>query len=115
MGDGQPAINDFKKSPLYWKDSKGNVSFPYKSHETWFLTENVRWGMLPAETDVKGLVGKINREDLWREAAKEMGIADADIPKESSRGVETFFDGVKFDPNDTTAYLKALKVKTVKM
>jgi bicarbonate transport system substrate-binding protein len=115
MGDGQAAINDVAKSPLFWKDAKGSVSYPYKSHDTWFLTENIRWEMLPGDTNVKELVNKTNREDLWREAAKEMGVADADIPKETTRGVETFFDGVKFDANDPTAYLKSLKVKKVKM
>jgi len=89
----------------------GSVSYPYQSHDTWFLTENMRWGMLPATTDVKALIGKVNREDLWREAAKELGIADADIPKEKTRGVETFFDGIKFDANDPMAYIKSLKIK----
>ncbi|BAU12641.1 bicarbonate transport bicarbonate-binding protein CmpA [Leptolyngbya sp. NIES-3755] len=113
MGDGQPEINDTAMGPLYWKDSKGSVSYPYKSHDTWFLTENIRWGMIPAETNVKELVDKTNREDLWKEAAKEAGIADADIPKETTRGVETFFDGVKFDAANPTEYLKSLKVKKV--
>ncbi|MFM7423771.1 MAG: bicarbonate-binding protein, partial [Elainella sp.] len=113
MGDGQTAVDDVMKGPLFWKDTKGSVSYPYKSHELWFLTENIRWGMLPPDTDTKGLIDRVNREDLWREAAKELGVADADIPKETSRGVETFFDGVKFDPADPTAYLKSLKVKKV--
>ncbi len=113
MGDGQPSIDDFKKGPLFWKDGIGSVSYPYKSHDLWFLTENVRWGFLPPETDLKALVDKVNREDLWKEAAKEAGVADADIPKDTSRGVETFFDGTKFDPADTTAYLKSLKIKKV--
>jgi len=111
MGDGQTPIDDVKKGPLFWKDGMGSVSYPYQSHDTWFLTENMRWGMLPATTDVKALIGKVNREDLWREAAKELGIADADIPKEKTRGVETFFDGIKFDANDPMAYIKSLKIK----
>lgn len=113
MGDGQQAINDVAKGPLYWKDAKGSVSYPFKSHDTWFLTENIRWGMLPPETDVKAWVDKVNREDLWKEAAQELGIAAADIPGETTRGVETFFDGTKFDANDPTAYLKSLQVKKV--
>ena len=113
MGDGQTSINDVKKGPLFWKDAKGSVSYPYKSHDTWFLTENVRWGMLPANTDIKALVDKTNREDLWKEAAKEAGIVEAEIPKESTRGVETFFDGIKFDSTDPAAYLKSLKIKKV--
>lgn len=54
---------------------------------------------------------KVNRSDIWKEAAKTIGVADADIPKSDSRGVETFFDGVKFDPEKPEEYLKALKIK----
>jgi bicarbonate transport system substrate-binding protein len=113
MGDSQPAINGFDKGPLFWKDAKGSVSYPYKSHDTWFLTENVRWGMLPPETDIKAMVEKVNREDIWREAAKELGVASADIPTKTTRGVEQFFDGVTFDSENPTAYLKSLKIKQV--
>jgi bicarbonate transport system substrate-binding protein len=113
LGDGKAAVNDIKLGPLYWKDSVGSVSYPYKSHDLWFLTENIRWGMLPAETDTKAIVERVNREDLWKEAAKSLGVAAADIPTDTSRGVETFFDGVKFDPANPTEYLKSLKVKKV--
>lgn len=53
----------------------------------------------------------MNREDLWKEAAKALGVAEAEIPTSSSRGVETFFDGVKFDPEDPAAYLSGLAIK----
>ncbi|HEY9846336.1 MAG TPA: CmpA/NrtA family ABC transporter substrate-binding protein [Candidatus Caenarcaniphilales bacterium] len=114
MGDGR-TINDQSMAAFYWKDTKGNVSYPYKSHDLWFLTESVRWGFLPEDslTNAKALIDKVNREDLWKEAAKEAGIATADIPSSTSRGVETFFDGVKFDPDNPTAYLKSLKIKKV--
>ena len=42
----------------------------------------------------------MNREDLWREAAKSLSVAAADIPATTSRGKETFFDGKVFDPAD---------------
>jgi hypothetical protein len=74
-----------------------NASFPYKSHDLWFLTEDIRWGYLPANTDTKALIDKVNRSDLWREAAKAIGQEKA-IPASDSRGKETFFDGVVFDP-----------------
>ena len=52
----------------------------------------MRWGFLPEDTltNAKALIDKVNREDLWREAAKEMGVAAADIPTSTSRGVEEF-------------------------
>jgi nitrate/nitrite transport system substrate-binding protein len=99
-----------KDSPLMMKFWREEASFPFKSHDTWFLVENIRWGKLPADTDLKKLVDEVNRADLWKEAAKALG-QEAAIPKSDSRGVETFFDGVKFDPADPMAYLKGLKIK----
>jgi bicarbonate transport system substrate-binding protein len=112
MGDGRK-IDDKGMAVLYWKDSKGSVSYPYQSHDLWFLTESVRWGFLPKEflATAKDTIKKINREDLWREAAKEAGIAAADIPTSTSRGIEEFFDGTKFDPEKPQAYLDGLKIK----
>lgn len=114
MGDGR-VIDDKSMAAYYWKDERGSVSYPYKSHDLWFLTESVRWGFLPKEslTSAKALIDKVNREDIWKEAAKEVGIAAADIPTSTSRGIETFFDGVKFDPENPTAYLQSLKIKKV--
>lgn len=114
MGDGR-TIDDKSMAVLYWKDDKGNVSYPYKSHDLWFLTESVRWGFLPKEylTNAKTLIDQVNREDIWREAAKDLGVTAADIPTKPSRGVEEFFDGIKFDPENPQAYLDSLKIKKV--
>jgi nitrate/nitrite transport system substrate-binding protein len=89
----------------------GGVSYPFKSHDTWFLTENMRWGKFAADTDVKALVNAVNREDIWRAAAAEMALAADEIPASDSRGVETFFDGKVFDPADPMAYLNSLAIK----
>mgnify|MGYP000011017232 CR=1 FL=1 len=112
---GERTVDDKSMAVLYWKDEKGSVSYPYQSHDLWFLTESVRWGFLPKDTlsKAKDLIKKVNREDIWREAAKELGVAAADIPSSTSRGVETFFDGAKFDPENPQAYLDSLKIKRV--
>jgi bicarbonate transport system substrate-binding protein len=114
MGDNKPDINDFKKGPLYWKDDLGNVSYPYKSHDLWFLTETMRWGFhnnaIKDFDMAKQVIDKVNREDLWKEAAKEAGFT-ADIPTSTSRGVEKLFDGIQFDPENPSAYLKSLTIK----
>ncbi|NJL49614.1 MAG: ABC transporter substrate-binding protein [Leptolyngbyaceae cyanobacterium SM2_5_2] len=93
----------------YWED---NASYPFKSHDLWFLTEHIRWGKLPPETNIQALVDAVNREDLWREAATALG-QESMIPKSTSRGAETFFDGVTFDPENPQAYLDSLKIKRV--
>ncbi|MDX2244705.1 MAG: CmpA/NrtA family ABC transporter substrate-binding protein [Leptolyngbyaceae cyanobacterium bins.302] len=98
----------------FWKNGETSASYPYQSHDLWFVTEDKRWGYLPGDLDGAALVKKVNREDIWREAAKSLNVAAADIPKDTSRGVETFFDGTKFDPENPEAYLKSLKIKALK-
>ncbi|MFN5862086.1 MAG: CmpA/NrtA family ABC transporter substrate-binding protein [Pseudanabaena sp.] len=105
-GDGRTVDNP-DISMKFWKDA---ASYPFKSHDLWFVTEDMRWGYFDADTDAKKLVDKVNREDLWKEAAKAIG-EEAAIPKSTSRGIETFFDGVKFDPENPSEYLKGLKIK----
>lgn len=100
-----------KDTGLEMKFWKNQASYPFKSHDAWFITENIRWGKFAPDTDIKALVDKVNREDLWRDAAKALGVAAADIPASSSRGKETFFDGKVFDPENPKAYLESLKIK----
>jgi nitrate/nitrite transport system substrate-binding protein len=92
----------------FWKD---HASYPYRSHELWFLVEGVRWGKFGADEDLSALIAKVNREDLWREAAQELGVPASQVPQSTSRGIETFFDGKVFDPADPAAYLASLAIK----
>lgn len=90
---------------LFWAK---NASFPYKSHDKWFLAEMRRWGFFPKGVNYDAAVNAVNRSDIWRKAAAEIGQK---APASDSRGVETFFDGVKFDPANPEAYLASLKIK----
>ena len=110
-GDGR-TVTDTPLKMHFWSDQNSH-SFPYKSHDLWFLTEDIRWGYLPQTTDTKALIDKVNRSDLWKEAATAIGQEKA-IPSSDSRGKETFFDGVVFDPENPKAYLDALVIKAMK-
>ncbi len=101
-------VSDPKLAMKFWANG---ASFPYKSHDAWFIAENMRWGKFEPTTDIGALVAKVNRADIWRDAAKALGVAGADIPASDSRGVETFFDGKTFDPANPMAYLKSLSIK----
>ena len=56
----------------------------------------------------------MNREDIWRAAAAKAGVAADAMPKSTSRGKETFFDGKVFDPENPSAYLESLTIKSMK-
>ncbi len=104
FGDGRT----LKGSPHIMKFWADNASFPYKSHDLWFVTEDVRWGILPQATNKMALVNKVNRSDIWRASAKALGVA---APTSDNRGVERFFDGKTFDPANPSAYLASQPIK----
>ncbi len=37
----------------YWNDF---ASYPFQSHDLWFLTEDIRWGKFEPGTDTKALI-----------------------------------------------------------
>jgi nitrate/nitrite transport system substrate-binding protein len=109
-GNNRPIAEQSQNIMRYWDN---HASYPFKSHDLWFLTENMRWGQISTNTDTKQIIDRVNREDIWRAAAKELNLGADKIPTSTSRGVETFFDGVKFDPDNPKAYLNSLKIKQV--
>ncbi|WP_022962231.1 CmpA/NrtA family ABC transporter substrate-binding protein [Halopseudomonas pelagia] len=108
-GNGK-VVENSDQQMRYWKD---HASYPYKSHDKWFITEDIRWGYLPQDLDMDALVDQVNREDLWRAAATSLGVPAAQIPTSTSRGIETFFDGKTFDPENPKAYLDSLAIKAM--
>ena len=90
-----------------------HASYPWPTHDMLMMVESIRWGRLDPATDVRSLVAKVNREDLWRDAARTLGVPASDIPAHPSRGPETFFDGKVFDPENPAAYLKSLSIKRI--
>src|SRR5690606_10750717 len=51
----------------------GDVSFPWHSDGMWFLTQFRRWGLLSADPDYQGIAARINRNDIWQQAATAVG------------------------------------------
>ena len=100
-------------SPLRMKFFADYASYPFRSHELWFLTEDIRWGILPPDLDTSSLIAEVNREDVWRNAAKLADVDPSSIPATTSRGKETFFDGKIFDPEQPAAWLASLPIKKI--
>jgi nitrate/nitrite transport system substrate-binding protein len=94
----------------FWRDG-GASSYPWKSLDAWFLTENIRWGYQPASLDVASVEANTNRSDLWLDAARELGVDVSGFG--DSRGPETMFDGKVFDPANPSAYLDSLAIKAM--
>ncbi len=59
---------------------RNHANFPWRSHADWFLKQMVRWGQASPSIDIEATSDRVYRTDLFRAAAREMGIAcpDAD-------------------------------------
>jgi bicarbonate transport system substrate-binding protein len=115
LGAQMKPETDPAMGPLYWASDRGVISYPYKSLTLWFLLESIRWKFYPGVIDTVEQAQAINdkgtREDLWIQAARELGLPASEIPTASSRGKETFFDGVVYDPANPKAYLDGQTIK----
>ena len=107
FGDGRVV----KNAPYKMKFWANHASYPYRSHDLWFLTENQRWGKLPAGLNTTKAIAAVNREDIWRAGAALAKVPAGAMPKSTSRGIEHFFDGKTFDPAKSAAYLAGLSIR----
>ena len=66
--------------PDFHRFQRDFANFPWRSHADWFVAQMVRWGQAPADTDVRAVADRVYRTDLYRAAARDMGVAcpDAD-------------------------------------
>src|SRR5437870_1494551 len=103
-GDGRK-----EKDPYYMTFFVRNTNFPLKSHGIWWLSQFRRWGMVKEAPGYKTLVNKVHRPDIFREVAKEMGVA---APKEDMKK-ETLFDGIEFDPAKPEEYAKKFPINNI--
>jgi nitrate/nitrite transport system substrate-binding protein len=59
--------------------------------------------------DYRATVDQVHRPDIYREAARELGIT---APTEDVKS-ETLFDGVAFDPAEPERYAKGFAVHSL--
>jgi bicarbonate transport system substrate-binding protein len=116
LGAKGTTVNNPALGPLFWSSDRGVISYPYKSLTLWFLVESLRWKFYPGTLDTiqqaQAINNRVVRDDIWRQAAKELGLPAAEIPKGTSRGREIFFDGKVYDPANPQAYLNSLTIKS---
>jgi len=97
-----------------WDDSdpmkfynEGKTNFPYLSDGMWFLTQHKRWGLLKEHPDYLAVATKVNRIDIYKEAAKAAGVP---LPSSEIR-TSTLLDGVVWDGKNPAAYADSFKIK----
>jgi NitT/TauT family transport system ATP-binding protein/nitrate/nitrite transport system substrate-binding protein len=91
------------------------ATFPWLSHAEWFITQMIRWAQAPPKTDAAAVARAVYRPDLWRAAAKDLGLPaparDSKIegahaepwslpatPAPIAMPPDRFFDGRRFEP-----------------
>jgi nitrate/nitrite transport system substrate-binding protein len=99
-GDGRK-----EKDPYYMIFSQRECNFPQKTFGLWWLSQFRRWGMVKTAPDYQAVVSRVMRQDLYRDAMKDMGVTTQfkDMQK------QTLFDGV-FDPADPEKYALSFPV-----
>jgi nitrate/nitrite transport system substrate-binding protein len=108
------------------------ATFPWQSHAVWFLTQMVRWGQIAEPLDLRKLAEEVYRPDLYREAARELGLPapaaafkteglrDGGLPPGPdgaglALGADTFCDGRVFDPGRPVEYLAGFELHSRKI
>jgi len=96
------------------------ANFPWRSHALWMLRQMVRWGQLPAGTNLLAAAHAVYRPDIYRLAVARLGVPlpAVDMKAEGGHrggwklgegtaavalGADRFIDGAVFDPADVGA------------
>ncbi|MBL8487231.1 MAG: ABC transporter substrate-binding protein [Rhodocyclaceae bacterium] len=95
---------DDKNQMKFFND--GAVNFPYLSDGMWFMTQHRRWGLLKEDPDYLAVAKKVNRIDVYKQAAEAVG---AGLPKSDMRS-HKLIDGVAWDGKDPKKYAASFKI-----
>ncbi|MNG51825.1 Nitrate transport protein NrtA precursor [compost metagenome] len=86
----------------------GEVNYPYLSDGMWFLTQHRRWGLLNAEPDYLAVAKKINRIEIYKQAASAVG--GVNLPGSDMR-TSTLLDGKRWDGSNPAEYANSFTLK----
>ena len=96
------------KDPDYMKFyNDGYVNFPYLSDGMWFLTQHKRWGLMKDDPDYLAIAQKVNRIDVYTDAA---AMAKVPVPKDPMR-TSKLIDGTVWDGKNPKAYAASFKIR----
>ncbi|NBR28374.1 MAG: nitrate ABC transporter substrate-binding protein [Betaproteobacteria bacterium] len=108
LGRYENGIGKKWDDPDYMKFyNEGMVNYPYLSDGMWFLTQHRRWGLLKEDPDYLAIAKKVNRVDIYKQAAT---AAQVPLPKSEFR-TSKLIDGVVWDGKDPKKYAGSFKIK----
>jgi nitrate/nitrite transport system substrate-binding protein len=108
LGQYNNGIGKKWQDPNYMKFyNDGKVNYPYLSDGMWFLTQHKRWGLLKEHPDYLAVAKKVNRIDVYKDAA---AMTKTPLPKSDMR-TSKLIDGVVWDGKNPKAYADGFKIK----
>jgi len=108
LGQYDNGIGKKWEDPNYMKFyNNGLASFPYLSDGMWFLTQHKRWGLLKEHPDYLAVAKKVNRIDIYKQAATLTGTP---LPPSEMR-TSTLLDGKVWDGTEPAAYADSFAIK----
>lgn len=108
------------------------ATFPWISDAAWLIAQMIRWGQIAVPIDVLAVARRVYRPDLYREAARDVGMAapatdvkpcgdhaSSWILEGADGGIalgpDGFIDGARFDPADVAGYLSSCGIATIRL
>ena len=104
-------------NPMFNVFANNYAANPYYSHGMWFITQMYRWGQLEKPVNMKEVIEKVYRPDLFEVVAKEVGylLPESAWKKDGVDEYNKFLDGKVWDPNKAVDYIYDFEVTTPKV
>ena len=103
--NGIGRVWDDKDHMKFYND--GYVTFPFLSDGMWFMSQHRRWGLLKEDPDYLAVAQKVNRIDIYKQAA---AASNTPLPKDAFRTAK-LMDGVVWDGRDAKKYAGTFKIR----
>ncbi|MDG2531962.1 CmpA/NrtA family ABC transporter substrate-binding protein [Caulobacter endophyticus] len=94
---------------VFHRDAAG---VPRREHALWFLSQMVRWGQVPADTDLEAAADAVYRPDMFRAAALSAGpmLDPAQVFADAPDELAPLFAGPAFDSERAGPYAAAFSI-----
>ncbi|MFA6788344.1 MAG: CmpA/NrtA family ABC transporter substrate-binding protein [Arcobacteraceae bacterium] len=101
-------------NPMFNVFANYYAAYPFYSHGMWFITQMYRWGQIDKAVNMKEVIEKVYRPDLFAQVAKEIGYAlpPSAWKKDGVDEYNKFIDGKVWDPNKAVDYIFDVEVQS---